>query len=87
MSPSLRKYLNTEVVIMDVLPPLMEIIQPNLRPINTQLYSAREKEEMAQLIHIMIACNMTYHQEKDFSLADQRLNIAHLRFFTCWSKT
>jgi hypothetical protein len=49
MSPSLRKYLNTEVVIMDVLPPLMEIIQPNLRPINTQLYSAREKEDMSQL--------------------------------------
>jgi chromosome transmission fidelity protein 18 len=64
ISPSLRKYLNTEVVIMDVLPPLMEIIQPNLRPINTQLYSAREKEEMAQLIHIMIGYNMTYHQEK-----------------------
>lgn len=64
MAPSVRKYLNTEVVIMDVLPPLMEIIQPNLRPVNTQLYSAREKEEMAQLIHIMIAYNMTYHQEK-----------------------
>lgn len=64
MSPSVRKYLNTASMTMEVLPPLMDIIQPNFRPVNTQLYSTREKEEMAQLIRIMIAYNMTYHQEK-----------------------
>ena len=64
MSPLVRKYLNTDVVTMEVLPPLMDIIQPNLRPVNTQLYSTREKEELAQLIRVMTAYNMTYHQEK-----------------------
>ena len=32
--------------------------------VNTQLYSAREKEGLALLIKIMIAYNMTYHQER-----------------------
>ena len=32
--------------------------------VNTQLYSAREKAELNHLIHVMIAYNMTYHQER-----------------------
>ena len=32
--------------------------------VNTQLYSSREKADLAQLVCIMIAYNMTYHQEK-----------------------
>lgn len=32
--------------------------------VNTQLYSAREKEDLAELIRVMIAYNMTYNQEK-----------------------
>ncbi|KAL5018095.1 hypothetical protein ScPMuIL_003817 [Solemya velum] len=64
MMPSVRKFLNEPVTVMEVLPPLMGIIQPTLRPVNTQLYSAREKENLAQLVRIMIAYNMTYHQEK-----------------------
>ncbi|XP_060063519.1 chromosome transmission fidelity protein 18 homolog [Ylistrum balloti] len=64
MIPSVRKYLDQENTVLEVLPPLMDIIMPTLRPINTQLYSTREKEELAQLIRIMIAYNMTYLQEK-----------------------
>ncbi|XP_033750100.1 chromosome transmission fidelity protein 18 homolog [Pecten maximus] len=64
MIPSVRKYLDQEKTVLEVLPPLMDIIMPTLRPINTQLYSTREKEELAQLIRIMIAYNMTYLQEK-----------------------
>lgn len=30
--------------------------------VSTQLYSSREKEELAQLIHTMIAYNLTYKQ-------------------------
>lgn len=64
MIPSVRKYLDQEKTVLEVLPPLMDIIMPTLRPINTQLYSTREKDELAQLIRIMIAYNMTYLQEK-----------------------
>lgn len=32
--------------------------------VNTQLYSVKEKEDLAQLIRTMIAYNMTYNQEK-----------------------
>ena len=31
---------------------------------NTQLYSAREKNDLAQLIKVMIAYNVTYRQER-----------------------
>lgn len=64
MLPSTRKYLNEQCAVLEVLPPLMDIIQPTLRPVNTQLYSNKEKEQLSQLICIMIAYNMTYHQEK-----------------------
>nr|XP_022313340.1 chromosome transmission fidelity protein 18 homolog [Crassostrea virginica] len=64
MLPSVRMFVNETDVVMEILPPLLEIIQPNLRPVNTQLYSAREKEDLAELIRIMIAYNMTYNQEK-----------------------
>lgn len=64
MHPSVRKYQNIENVILEVLPPLMIIMQPSLRPVNTQLYSNREKEGLKQLIRNMIAYNMTYRQEK-----------------------
>ncbi|KAK3609804.1 hypothetical protein CHS0354_029843 [Potamilus streckersoni] len=64
MTPMVRKFLNQPITLLEILPPLTDIIQPTFRPVNTQLYSAREKEDLAQLIRIMIAYNMTYHQEK-----------------------
>lgn len=36
----------------------------NYFQVNTQLYSSREKADLAHLVCIMIAYNMTYHQEK-----------------------
>lgn len=41
----------------------MRIIQSNLRPVNTQLYSAKEKQELKHLVEILIAYNLTYVQE------------------------
>ena len=34
MSPGTRKFLNIPVAVMEVLPPLMDIIQPNFRPVS-----------------------------------------------------
>ncbi|XP_062607136.1 chromosome transmission fidelity protein 18 homolog [Saccostrea cucullata] len=64
MVPSVRMFVSEADVVQEVLPPLLEIIQPSLRPVNTQLYSVKEKQDLAELIRIMIAYNMTYNQEK-----------------------
>ena len=37
MSPGTRKFLNIPVAVMEVLPPLMNIIQPNFRPVSNML--------------------------------------------------
>ena len=42
----------------------MEILQPNLRPVNTQLYSPREKAELKHLVEVMVAYNLQYVQER-----------------------
>ena len=34
MTPGTRKFLNIHVVVMEILPPLMDIIQPNFRPVS-----------------------------------------------------
>lgn len=31
---------------------------------NTQLYNQNEKEQLSQLINIMLTYNLTYHQEQ-----------------------
>ena len=37
----------------------------NLRPVNTQLFSAREKAELENVVAVHVAYNLTYQQEKD----------------------
>ena len=50
--------------VRDTLPYIMVIMQPGLRPVNTQLYSPREKEELHNLVNLHIAFNLNYVQEK-----------------------
>ncbi|XP_053392713.1 chromosome transmission fidelity protein 18 homolog [Mercenaria mercenaria] len=64
ISPCVRKFINVTIIVNEILPPLMEISQPTFRPVNTQLYSAKEKEDLSQLVRTMISYNLTYHQEK-----------------------
>ncbi|KAL8593155.1 hypothetical protein ACOMHN_009810 [Nucella lapillus] len=64
MTPAVRKFVNLRTLTLDLLPPLLDILQPTLRPVNTQLYSAREKEELNHLVQVMIHYNMTYRQER-----------------------
>ena len=63
MSPGARIFASPTTLVCDVLPCLLRIIQTNLRPVNTQLYSPREKQELKQLVEILIAYNVTYVQE------------------------
>ena len=48
-----------------MIPSLLDIIQPNLRPVNTQLYSAKEKAELSNLVATMVSYNLAYVQERD----------------------
>lgn len=34
MHPSVRKFINVEAMVLDVLPPLLDILQPTLRPVS-----------------------------------------------------
>ena len=59
-----RKWLTVPLLLTDVIPPLLEIIQPQLRPVNSQLYSAKEKAQIKALIDNMLSFSLTYQQEK-----------------------
>uniref|UniRef100_A0A146VUQ8 Chromosome transmission fidelity protein 18 homolog n=1 Tax=Fundulus heteroclitus TaxID=8078 RepID=A0A146VUQ8_FUNHE len=49
---------------LDVLTLLLDIICPKLRPVNPQLFSSREKEQMRELINTMLAYNLAYRQDR-----------------------
>ena len=60
-----RKWLTVPLLLTDVIPPLLEIIRPQLRPVNSQLYSAKEKAQIKTLIDNMLSFSLTYQQEKN----------------------
>lgn len=65
-SPHIRQNINLRTACLELLPSILEVITPTLRPVNTQLFSAREKQQLVELIDTMIGYNLTYHQERNF---------------------
>ncbi|GAB6018829.1 hypothetical protein CHUAL_000490 [Chamberlinius hualienensis] len=61
--PCLRSHLNLEVLVIDLLPYLIKVIQPQFRPVNVQLYSTEEKALFDHVVHVMIAYNLNYQQQ------------------------
>ena len=51
-------------LILDILPPLVDILQPNIRPVNTQLYSVRERMELKNTVNIMIQFGVRLRQDR-----------------------
>lgn len=49
---------------LDILSLLLEIICPKLRPVNPQLFSDREKQQLVDLIDTMISYNLSYRQDR-----------------------
>ncbi|XP_072320121.1 chromosome transmission fidelity protein 18 homolog [Eucyclogobius newberryi] len=49
---------------LDILSLLLEIVCPKLRPVNPQLFSSREKEQLKELIDTMLAYNLSYRQDR-----------------------
>ncbi|XP_071427544.1 chromosome transmission fidelity protein 18 homolog [Pithys albifrons albifrons] len=64
IAPSARSRAGQQVLVLEVLCLLLDIIAPRLRPVNTQLYSQKEKQQLAELISTMLAYNLTYQQER-----------------------
>ncbi|XP_009067503.1 PREDICTED: chromosome transmission fidelity protein 18 homolog, partial [Acanthisitta chloris] len=64
ITPSARSRAGQQSLVLEVLCLLLDIISPKLRPVNTQLYSQKEKQQLADLISTMLAYNLTYHQER-----------------------
>ncbi|XP_069761077.1 chromosome transmission fidelity protein 18 homolog isoform X2 [Narcine bancroftii] len=64
ISPVIRSRISLKALASEILCLLLDILSPKLRPVNTQLYSAREKQQLADLIGAMLSYNLTYHQER-----------------------
>jgi len=65
MLPSARVYSTNTALVRELLPAILSVIQPTLRPVNTQLFSAKEKTELTNVVSVHIAYNLTYQQERD----------------------
>ncbi|XP_077462157.1 chromosome transmission fidelity protein 18 homolog [Stigmatopora argus] len=61
---SIRTRISQLNLTLDVLTLLLDIICPKLRPVNPQLFSRREKEQMSELINTMLAYNLSYRQDR-----------------------
>ncbi|XP_034446911.1 chromosome transmission fidelity protein 18 homolog isoform X3 [Hippoglossus hippoglossus] len=62
--PSIRTRISHLTLTLDILTLLLNIISPKLRPVNPQLFSSREKEQMRELINTMLAYNLSYRQDR-----------------------
>lgn len=63
--PSIRTFLHRDQVLLDTMPLLMHIAVPNLRSISTQLFTQKEKEDLAKVVNIMIDYGLNFFQERD----------------------
>ncbi|XP_028254914.1 chromosome transmission fidelity protein 18 homolog [Parambassis ranga] len=61
---SIRTRISQLSLTLDILTLLLDIICPKLRPVNPQLFSSREKEQMRELINTMLAYNLSYRQDR-----------------------
>lgn len=54
-----------EKSVLGTIPYVIHIIQPSLRPVNIHLYSAHEKNSLAQVVRTMMLYGLSYRQEKN----------------------
>nr|XP_008120362.1 PREDICTED: chromosome transmission fidelity protein 18 homolog [Anolis carolinensis]XP_008120363.1 PREDICTED: chromosome transmission fidelity protein 18 homolog [Anolis carolinensis]XP_008120364.1 PREDICTED: chromosome transmission fidelity protein 18 homolog [Anolis carolinensis]XP_008120365.1 PREDICTED: chromosome transmission fidelity protein 18 homolog [Anolis carolinensis]XP_008120366.1 PREDICTED: chromosome transmission fidelity protein 18 homolog [Anolis carolinensis] len=64
MGPGSRSRFGFQVLVLEVLDFLLEIISPKLRPVNPQLFSQKERQQLAELVGTMLAFNLTFLQER-----------------------
>ncbi|XP_025226279.1 chromosome transmission fidelity protein 18 homolog isoform X1 [Theropithecus gelada] len=64
ITPAARSRATPQALLLDALSLLLDILAPKLRPVSTQLYSTREKQQLASLVGTMLAYSLTYRQER-----------------------
>nr|XP_058141545.1 chromosome transmission fidelity protein 18 homolog [Dasypus novemcinctus] len=63
-TPATRSRAVPQALVLDTLCLLLDILAPKLRPVSAQLYSAREKQQLAALVDTMTAYSLSYRQER-----------------------
>ncbi|XP_050424390.1 chromosome transmission fidelity protein 18 homolog [Adelges cooleyi] len=64
ISPAIRTFLHRDQILLDTMPLVMHIAVPNLRSVSVQLFTMKEKEELAKVINIMIEYGLNFFQER-----------------------
>ncbi|KAM5227317.1 LOW QUALITY PROTEIN: chromosome transmission fidelity protein 18 homolog [Ctenodactylus gundi] len=64
IAPATRSQATPQALLLDTLCLLLDVLTPKLRPVSTQLYSAREKQQLSSLVGTMLAYSLSYHQER-----------------------
>lgn len=64
-SPQSRCFVTETTLLRDVLPWLLCIVQPAIRPVNTQLFSKEEHQQLKQVISVMSSFSITYQQTRN----------------------
>ncbi|KAI7903695.1 uncharacterized protein BX663DRAFT_551381 [Cokeromyces recurvatus] len=62
--PHKRRYLNKDLIVHELVPLLMHVISPELRPVNQKLIKPAEKAQLTRLVNIMIEFGLSFIQEK-----------------------
>jgi chromosome transmission fidelity protein 18 len=65
MPPKTRNFMTKRNLTVEILPLVVETLSPTLRPVSVQLYSAKEKQLLSDLVATMISFNVNYHQERN----------------------
>ncbi|XP_069875790.1 chromosome transmission fidelity protein 18 homolog [Dipodomys merriami] len=64
ITPATRSRATPQALVLDTLCLLLDVLAPKLRPVSTQLYSAREKQQLSSLVGTMLAYSLTYRQAR-----------------------
>jgi len=59
-----------EVAVLDVIPFLLSILQQNIRPVNPDLYTPREKQSVAHVISVLTSYGLSFSPSSSSSAAD-----------------
>ncbi|CAF5209229.1 unnamed protein product, partial [Rotaria magnacalcarata] len=62
--PNIRQYLNKDILVLDILPHMLEILQPRLRQTNIALFTNKELRDIQTLIDVMVTFSLSYIQQR-----------------------
>ncbi|XP_064457056.1 chromosome transmission fidelity protein 18 homolog [Ornithodoros turicata] len=65
MAPQVSCFLTEQTITLDILPWLVVIMQPTIRPVNVQLFNAEEQKQLRQVISVMLSYNLVYQQARN----------------------